>query len=145
MEHLNNCPQAGEVILGVDTHLDLHVGVVIDAVGRLQGTLAVATNPDGYEQPLRWAQGFGVLHRAGVEGTGSYGAGLSHFLEERGIQVVEVNRPDRTRRRSRGKSDPTDAESAARAALAGDCRLCAMTRRKIRSTILSTTPSRCMK
>jgi transposase len=98
------------------------VGVVIDAVGRLHGTLAVATNPAGYDQLLRWAHGFGVLHRAGVEGTGSYGAGLTRFLEESGIQVVEVNRPDRARRRSRGKSDPTDAESAARAVLAGDAR-----------------------
>ena len=122
MEHLNNSCQAGEVILGVDTHLDVHVGVVIDAVGRLQGTLAVATNPAGYEQLLRWAQGLGVLHRAGVEGTGSYGAGLTRFLEDSGIEVVEVNRPDRARRRSRGKSDPTDAESAARAVLAGEAK-----------------------
>lgn len=122
MEHLNHSCQTGEVILGVDTHLDVHVGVVIDAVGRLQGTLAVATNPAGYEQLLQWAQGFGVLHRAGVEGTGSYGAGLTRFLEANGLQVIEVNRPDRARRRSRGKSDPTDAESAARAVLAGDAR-----------------------
>jgi len=68
---------------------------------------------------LRWAQEFGALHRAGVEGTGSYGAGLTHFLEENGIQAVEVNRPDRARRRSRAKSDPSDAESAA---LAGDAK-----------------------
>ena len=122
MEHLNHSRQAGEVILGVDTHLDVHVGAVIDAVGHLLGTLAVATNPAGYEQLLRWAQGFGVLHRAGVEGTGSYGAGLSSFLEKSGIQVFEINRPDRSRRRSRGKSDPTDAESAARAVLSGDAK-----------------------
>ena len=111
-----------EVILGVDTHLDVHVGVVIDAVGRVQGTLAIATNPSGYEQLLDWAQGFGVLRLAGVEGTGSYGSGLTRFLEERGITVIEVNRPDRSRRRSRGKSDPTDAESAARAVLADDAK-----------------------
>ena len=122
MEQLNNSCQASEVILGVDTHLDVHVGVVIDALGRLQGTLAVATNPGGYEQLLRWAQGFGALHRAGVEGTGSYGAGLASFLENNSIQVFEVNRPDRARRRSRGKSDPTDAESAARTVLAGDAK-----------------------
>jgi transposase len=122
MEQLNNSRQAGEVILGVDTHLDVHVGVVIDTVGRLQGTLAVATNPAGYEQLLRWAQGFGVLHRAGVEGTGSYGVGLTRFLEANGLQVIEVICPDRARRRSRGKSDPTDAESAARAVLAGDAK-----------------------
>ena len=64
MERLNHSCQTGGVILGVDTHLDVHVGVVIDAVGRLPGTLAVATNPAGYEQFLQWAQGFGVLHRA---------------------------------------------------------------------------------
>ena len=111
-----------EVILGVDTHLDVHVGVVIDTVGRVQGTLAIATNPDGYEQLLTWAQGFGVLLRAGVEGTGSYGSGLTRYLETRGIAVIEVNRPDRSRRRSRGKNDPTDAESAARTVLADDAR-----------------------
>ncbi|MGB8436583.1 MAG: IS110 family transposase [Burkholderiales bacterium] len=111
-----------EVILGVDTHLDVHVGVVIDAVGRVQGTLAIATNPSGYEQLLDWARGFGVLRRAGVEGTGSYGSGLTRFLEGRGITVIEVNRPDRSRRRSRGKSDPTDAEGAARAVLADDAK-----------------------
>ena len=71
---------------------------------------------------MSWAQGFGALRRAGVEGTGSYGSGLTRFLEERGVTVIEVNRPDRSRRRSRGKSDPTDAESAARAVLADDAK-----------------------
>ncbi|RZL87602.1 MAG: IS110 family transposase [Variovorax sp.] len=111
-----------EVILGVDTHLDVHVGVVIDTVGRVQGTLAIATTLDGYKQLLTWAQAFGVLLRAGVEGTGSYGSGLTRYLETRGIAVIEVNRPDRSRRRSRGKNDPTDAESAARAVLADEAR-----------------------
>lgn len=119
MEQVKTQP---EVILGVDTHLDVHVGVVIDAIGRVQGTLAITTNHRGYEQLLDWAQGIGVLRRAGVEGTGSYGSGLTRFLEERGITVIEVNRSDRSRRRSRGKSDPTDAESAARAVLADDAR-----------------------
>ena len=109
-----------EVVLGVDTHLDKHVGVVIDAVGRRQGALEVLTNDVGYEQLLEWAQSLGLLQRAGVEGTGSYGAGLTRFLEERGIQVIEVNRTDRSRRRRKGKSDPTDAESAARAVLSND-------------------------
>lgn len=119
MEKLN---AQAEVILGVDTHLDVHVGVAIDSVGRVLGTLMIATNSVGYEQLLRWVQGFGRLCRAGVEGTGSYGAGLTRFLEAQGVQVIEINRPDRSRRRSRGKSDPTDAESAARAVLAGDAR-----------------------
>ena len=116
MEHLEN----SEVILGVDTHLDVHVGVVIDGAGRVMGTLSVGTNHDGYQQLLCWAQKFGVLRRAGVEGTGSYGAALTQVLQGSGVTVLEINRPDRSRRRGRGKSDVTDAESAARAVLAGD-------------------------
>lgn len=116
MEHL----ESSEVILGVDTHLDVHVGVVIDTAGRVLGTLSVGTNHDGYQQLLRWAQEFGVLRRAGVEGTGSYGAALTHALQSNGITVIEINRPDRSRRRGRGKSDATDAESAARSVLAGN-------------------------
>ncbi|OYV38097.1 MAG: IS110 family transposase [Thiomonas sp. 20-64-5] len=108
-----------EVILGVDTHLDCHVGVVIDVRGRVQGTLSIATNAEGYQKLLDWALSFGCLHRAGVEGTGTYGAALTRVLEGRGVRVIEVNRPDRSRRRLRGKSDPTDAESAARSVLAG--------------------------
>ena len=84
------------------------------------GTLAVETNNDGYRQLLSWAQKFGVLRRAGVEGTGSYGAALTHALQSSGVTVIEINRPDRSRRRGRGKSDATDAQSAARAVLAGD-------------------------
>ena len=109
-----------EVILGVDTHLDVHVGVVIDAVGRVQGTLSINTTPSGYEQLLSWARSFGQLNRAGIEGTGSYGAGLARFLERQGIATIEINRPNRSRRRLRGKNDPTDAESAARAVLANE-------------------------
>lgn len=116
MEHLEN----SEVILGVDTHLDVHVGVVIDAAGRVMGTLSVGTNRAGYQQLLCWAQEFGVLRRAGVEGTGSYGAALTQVLQGSGVAVIEINRPDRSRRRGRGKSDATDAESAARSVLAGD-------------------------
>ena len=109
-----------EVILGVDTHLDVHVGVVIDTVGRVKGMLSIETNPSGYERLLTWARSFGRLDRAGIEGTGSYGAGLTRFLEGKGIAIIEINRPNRSRRRLRGKSDPTDAESAARSVLAND-------------------------
>lgn len=116
MEHL----ETSEVILGVDTHLDVHVGVVIDVAGRVMGTLSVGTNQDGYQQLLCWARTFGVLRRAGVEGTGSYGAALTHALQTSGVTVIEINRPDRSRRRGRGKSDVTDAESAARSVLAGN-------------------------
>jgi transposase len=55
----------------------------------------------------------------GVDGTGSWGVGLSRFLHDQEIVVVEVDRPNRQTRRKQGKSDPTDAVSAARAALSG--------------------------
>jgi transposase len=108
-----------DVILGVDTHLDTHVAAIINHGGRLLGTLAVPTNTAGYLKLLTWAQSFGDLKRAGVEGTGTYGAGLARVLREHAIEVLEVNRPDRAKRRLQGKSDPTDAESAARAVLSG--------------------------
>jgi transposase len=108
-----------EVILGVDTHLDLHVGAVISSTGKLLGTLSASTDQKGYLQLLTWAKSFGYLRRAGVEGTGTYGAGLTRVLRDHDIDVSEVNRPDRAKRRLQGKSDPTDAESAARAVLSG--------------------------
>ena len=108
-----------EVILGVDTHLDLHVGAVISVTGRLLATQAVPTTTAGYLQLLTWARTFAQVRRAGIEGTSSYGAGLTRFLREHGVEILEVNRPDRAARRLRGKSDTTDAESAACAVLAG--------------------------
>jgi transposase len=108
-----------EVILGVDTHLNLHVGALISNSGQFLGTLSVTTDAAGYLELITWARSFGPLYRAGVEGTGTYGAGLVRALREHKVQVLEVNRPDRARRRSRGKSDPTDAENAARAVLSG--------------------------
>lgn len=107
------------VILGVDTHLDVHVGAVISEIGQLLGTRSVSANSTGYLDLLSWASSFGLLTRAGVEGTGTYGAGLCRLLLTREITVLEVNRPDRAKRRRQGKSDPTDAESAARAVLSG--------------------------
>jgi transposase len=112
-----------EVILGVDTHLDLHVAVAVDHLGRRLGESSVPTTVKGYERLLCWAEGFGPLRCAGVEGTSSYGAGLARHLRSRGIEVLEVERPKRRRRGSRRnfeKSDPSDAYSAARAVLAGE-------------------------
>ena len=63
-----------EVILGVDTHLDFHVAVTVERLGRRLGESSVPTTVNGYEGLLRWAEGFGPLRRAGVEGTSSYGA-----------------------------------------------------------------------
>lgn len=108
-----------EVILGVDTHLDVNVGAVISHTGKLLGTLATTTDACGYLQLLAWARSLGCVQRAGVEGTGTYGAGLARVLRGQGIEVLEVNRPDRSKRRLKGKSDPTDAENAARSVLSG--------------------------
>jgi transposase len=115
-------PIQHEVILGVDTHLDTHVGVIIDGCGKMLGVLSIETNITGYHQLLKWARSFGNVKRAGVEGTGTYGAGLARVLSDQGIDVREINRPDRSMRRFLGKSDPTDAESAARSILSGNAR-----------------------
>jgi len=107
------------VVLGVDTHKDVHVAAVTDGLGRRLGTASFPTTESGYAQLLAWAGTFGVLSQAGVEGTGSYGVSLSRFLHARGVEIVEVNRPDRAARRRRGKSDPVDAEAAAHAVISG--------------------------
>ena len=104
---------------GVDTHLDLNVAAALDPVG---GLLAVAEFPatsGGHRRLLGWLAGFGPVARVGVEGTGSYGAGLARHLRAAGVEVVEVDRPNRQARRRAGKSDPLDAIEAARAALSG--------------------------
>jgi transposase len=117
---MDNQSMQNEVILGVDTHLDIHVAVVISHAGKFLGTYAAPTNSSGYLKLLDWARSWGCARRAGVEGTGTYGAGLARVLREQGIEVLEVNRPDRAKRRLQGKSDPTDAESAARSVLSGE-------------------------
>ena len=108
------------VIGGIDTHKDLHVAAVVDATGRIVGTAAFAAGAAGYRKLLAWMRSFGQVARVGVEGTGAYGAGLARYLSSEGVGVVEVNRPDRSARRRRGKSDTVDAEAAARAALNGE-------------------------
>jgi len=108
-----------EVILGVDTHKDVHVAAVITALGRLVASRSFPTTAAGYRRLLEWAGSFGTLRRAGVECTGSYGAALARHLQAAGIEVVEVNQPDKAVRRRRGKSDPIDAQAAAQAVLSG--------------------------
>ena len=111
---------APQVTVGVDSHKDVHVAAAVDQVGRVLGTTWVPTTTQGAAQLLRWATRLGTVQRFGIEGTGSCGAGLSRWLQEQGHEVLEVNRPNRQARRRRGKSDPVDAEAAARAALAGE-------------------------
>jgi transposase len=108
-----------EVTLGIDTHLGQHAVAVVDAVGRLLGTTTVPATTAGCEQLLGWASAFGLVTRAGVEGTGCYGAGVARFLQAAGVEVIEVTRAARSDRRHLGKSDPLDAQAAAMVVLAG--------------------------
>ena len=102
---------------GVDTHLDVHVAAALDAIGGELGVESFPTTPAGYAALTDWLTSFGTLDRVGIEGTGSYGAGLARHMHAAGITVIEINRADRAARRAQGKSDPLDALSAARAAL----------------------------
>jgi transposase len=104
---------------GVDTHLDVHVAAVLDDIGGLLGVESFEATAAGNDKLLCWLQSFGPVGRVGVEGTGSYGAGLARFVRAAGVEVVEVDRPNRQARRRTGKSDPADAVEAARAALSG--------------------------
>ena len=104
---------------GVDTHQDIHVAAVIDEVGTLLATKSFPTSALGLKSLQRWLTGHGRVVKVGVEGTGTYGLGLQRVLQDAGLEVVEVNRPNRQLRRAKGKSDTVDAESAARAVLAG--------------------------
>lgn len=107
------------VTLGVDTHADFHVAAVIDPLGRHLGQSTFDSTVAGFKALMAWANDFGPITLAGVEGTGAYGAGLARFLTAEGVAVVEVDRPDRKTRRDQGKSDPIDAYAAARAAASG--------------------------
>lgn len=104
----------------MDTHGDVHVAAALDsATGRHLGTAPFPATTAGYASLLGWLRGYGVIDHVGGESTGSYGAGLARLLTAEGVEVIEVDRPDRKARRFEGKSDPIDAEAAARAVLSG--------------------------
>jgi transposase len=115
----HNTSATAEVILGVDTHKDIHVAAVITTVGAVAASRSFPTTKAGYQQLLAWAHTFGTLRRAGVECTGSYGAALTRHLQAAGITVIEVNQPDKATHRRRGKTDTIDAQAAAQAVLSG--------------------------
>ena len=108
------------VTLGIDTHKHVHVAVALDQLGRRLDELEIPTTTAGFAELYAWASALGTLDAAGIEGTGAYGAGLARWLRDRGVVVVEVDRPDRKTRRRTGKSDPIDAEAAARKVLCGE-------------------------
>jgi hypothetical protein len=113
---MTSMPQPGEddqdsnhtedIILGVDTHKDLHVAAVITSLGALRETTMFPASAAGYQALLAWAGTFGVLRRAGVECAGSYGAALARHLRAAGLEVIEVNQPDK-RPPAGGRARPT--------------------------------------
>lgn len=107
------------VTVGVDTHKDTHAAVALDPVGRVIGNIEIETGLKGYRRLLDWSRALAEDLQFGIEGTGSFGAGLSRFLAEQDQKVIEVDRPNRKARRAKGKSDPLDAEQAARQVMAG--------------------------
>jgi transposase len=114
--------QARPITGGVDTHAGTHVAAALDPVGGLLGVGEFPATAAGYARLLGWLGGFGTVALVGIEGTGSYGAGLTRHITAAGIRVVEVDRSDRQDRHRQGKSDPLDAVSAARAAQSGRAR-----------------------
>jgi transposase len=109
--------QDEQIVLGVDTHAEVHVAAVITVLGALVGTRSFPATAAGYAALLDWTRSHGRLRRAGVEGTSAHGTALNRHLARNNVQVIEVNRPDRAVRRRRGKTDAIDAENAARAVL----------------------------
>ena len=120
MPTIADARQARLVTGGVDTHAEVHVAGMVDQAGRVLGTGEFPVSTAGYQAALAWMRGHGELVKVGVEGTGSYGAGLARYLAAEGVEVTEVIRPNRQARRRRGKSDTADAVAAALAALNGE-------------------------
>jgi transposase len=98
----------------VDTHADVHVAAALDSIGGLLGVQEFPATPGGYAGLLEWLGGFGAVCLVGIEGTGSYGAGLARHIAGAGVRVVEVDRSDRQDRRRQGKSDPLLRREVAR-------------------------------
>lgn len=109
----NQSCQPGLLVAGIDTHKHTHHVAVVDHLGRPVADRQFVTTSRGYGQIVRFLREHGTVTRVGVEGTGSYGAGIARVLNATGFTVVEVARPNRQTRRLRGKSDPLDAHQAA--------------------------------
>jgi transposase len=116
------------IVGGVDTHADTHVAAAVDTNGGILGIEPFPADKAGYDALLGWLMSYGEIQVVGVEGTGSWGVGLSRFLHDHEIVVVEVDRPNRQTRRRVGKCDATDAVAAARAALSGSASVIPKTR-----------------
>jgi hypothetical protein len=109
---------------GVDTHADGHIAAALDPLGGLLGVREFPATAAGYASLLSWLAGFGTVALVGIEGTGSYGAGLARHVAATGIRVVEVDRADRqdaaataspirwTRSARRGRRSPAGRRGA---------------------------------
>jgi len=104
---------------GADTHADTVHIAAITTLGREIDDREFPTTAAGYQAAVAFLTSHGPINQVGIEGTSSYGAGLARAVTKAGLQVIEVNRPNRADRRRQGKSDPLDAYHAARAVLSG--------------------------
>ena len=119
MTSVTDLREVVDVVIGVDTHVHTHSAAAVDVgTGGVLGEITLDATADGYAQMMRFADQFSALRAWAIEGTGSHGAGLTRHLQRREEVVVELDRPDRARRRNGAKSDPLDAIRAAREALA---------------------------
>lgn len=100
------------ITVGVDTHKHAHAAVALTEIGGRLAETTIPADTAGYQQLQRWATGLGTKITFGVEGTGSYGAGLASYLRRHGHRVVEVTRPNRQDRHLKGKNDALDADAA---------------------------------
>jgi len=107
------------IAVGVDTHKDQHLAVALDALGQLLAEITITADPAGYRKLAGWIGELEEEVRVGIDGAGSYGAGLCEYLQGEGVEVFEVERPRRRERRT-GKSDRLDALLAAKKVIAGD-------------------------
>lgn len=121
VQPVDSADQRPEVVLGVDTHRDIHVAALVTAAGAMLTSKTFPVSAAGYRRMLAWARSHGPVRRAGIECTGSYGQALTRYLRGEHVEITEVNQPDKSTRRRRGKTDAIDAEAAARAVITGRC------------------------
>lgn len=111
-----------DAVIGADTHSDTHALELTSPIGAVIAQIEIANTADGYAQAITWLGQHtpGPRIMTGLEGTRSYGIGLSRAFQAAGLAVIEIERPDRKKRRGKGKSDPIDAHHAATTLLAMD-------------------------
>jgi transposase len=118
---MDSLSQIADVVIGVDTHIATHSAAAVDTrTGGVLAEVTVEATPEGYEELVQFADEHAGLRAWAIEGTGGHGAGLARHLARRDELVVELDRPERARRRNGAKSDPLDAIRAAREALSRD-------------------------